>query len=569
MDLSSELISQLVKVTKDEKTADNGSTVYGTIVEYDGKRCVKLDGSDQITPITTTTDALPGDRVAVLIKNHTATVTGNITSPSARTDDVKEIGSAVAEHGTKISEFELVVADMVTAEQLNATQANIELLLAEEINAVKAEIDELDVDNLDAKFATIDSLNATIAEIEDLETRMLTTDVLDAKYAKIEDLEAVNADFNSLEATFITVNGRLEAVEADIKNLDAESLDAKYANIDFANIGEAAIEKLFSDSGIIGSLLMQDGVVTGELTSVSINADTITAGTLLADRIAIKGENGLFHVLNASAQGIETELVTDPELLNKLHGDVIVAKSITANHIDVSDLSAFNATIGGFDISSKSIHSITKDSVDAATNGLYMDRYGQLSLGDDDNFVKCVRLLNCTLTDSQVDPIDPVLYGERCEWVDSENRDLYEYISADNKVEYCTKIDDIYYAVETVESFKIEISAESIYFGADDKSTMDDIKSLTEHVKIGTWTNPSTNNKQPSVELAEGDSTFRQVITNTASMLMDGDNIVTKMDIDGIETENVTARGDIRQGNWSWNVHGAGNLGLMWKEASS
>lgn len=562
MNLSSELISQFVKVTKDEKPVDNGSTVYGTIVERDGKRYVKLDGSDQITPITSTSDAIPGDRVSVLIKNHTATVTGNITSPAARTDDVKSVGA-------RVDEFDHILADTVTTEQLTAMQANIDLVLAKKIEAADFEAYKAEVGELVADKATVGDLEAIRGDFEELESKTLTTDYVDANFAKIGDLDAANAKINTLEGTFVDVTGRLEAAEADIKNLDVESLDAKYANIDFANIGEAAVEKLFSDSGIIGSLRMQDGVVTGELTSVSINADTITAGTLLADRIAIKGENGLFHVLNASAQGIKTELVTDPELLNKLHGDVIVAKSITTKHIDVSDLSAFNATIGGFGISSKSIHSITKDSVDAAPNGLYMDRYGQLSLGDKDNFVKCVRLLNCTLTDSQVKPIDPVLYGERREWVDSEKRDLYEYISADNKVKYCTKIDDIYYAVETVESFKIEISAESIYFGADGKSTMADIKSLTEHVKLGKWKNPTTGNIQPSVELAEGDSTYRQVITNSASMLMNGDNIVTKMDTDGIETENVTARGDIRQGNWFWNVHGAGNLGLMWKEASS
>jgi hypothetical protein len=562
MNLSSELISQFVKATKDEKPVDNGSTVYGMVVEYDGKRYVKLDGSDQITPVASTSDTIPGDRVSVLIKNHTATVTGNITSPAARTHDVQAVGK-------KVDEFDNILADTVTTEQLTAMQANIDLVLAKKIEAAELEAYKAEVDELFADTANIGDLNALRGDFEELESKTLTVDYVDANFAKIGDLDATNAKINTLEGTFVDVTGRLEAAEADIKNLDVESLDAKYVDTVFSNIEEAAIEKLFSDSGIIGSLRMQDGVVTGELTSVSINADTIIAGTLLADRIAIKGENGLLHVLNASAQGIETELVTDPELLNKLHGDVIVAKSITTNHIDVSDLSAFDATIGGFDISSKSIHSIAKDSVEAATNGLYMDRYGQLSLGDDDNFVKCVRLLNCTLTDSQVDPIDPVLYGERREWVDSENRDLYEYISADNEVEYCTKIDDIDYAVETVESFKIEISAESIYFGADDKSTMDDIKSLTEHVKLGKWKNPTTGNIQPSVELAEGDSTYRQVITNTASMLMDGDNIVTKMDTDGIETENVTARGDIRQGNWSWNVHGAGNLGLMWKEASS
>lgn len=47
---------------------------------------VRLDGSELLTPVSMAMEAESGDRVVVTIKNHTATVTGNITSPaSART----------------------------------------------------------------------------------------------------------------------------------------------------------------------------------------------------------------------------------------------------------------------------------------------------------------------------------------------------------------------------------------------------------------------------------------------------------------------------------------------------
>ena len=81
MSLSSDLISQFVKITKDDTKKQTESTVYGTVV-YDGKPYVKIDGSDLLTPVTTTTDVQDGERVTVLIKNHTATVTGNISSPA-------------------------------------------------------------------------------------------------------------------------------------------------------------------------------------------------------------------------------------------------------------------------------------------------------------------------------------------------------------------------------------------------------------------------------------------------------------------------------------------------------
>jgi hypothetical protein len=65
----------------------------------------------------------------------------------------------------------------------------------------------------------------------------------------------------------------------------AEDAELKYANIDFSNIGEAAIEKLFSDSGIIGDLVMSDGKVTGTLVGVTIKGDLIEAGTVKADNL--------------------------------------------------------------------------------------------------------------------------------------------------------------------------------------------------------------------------------------------------------------------------------------------
>ena len=56
MGLSSDLISQFVKITKDQTTVKKESTVYGTTVKYQDKIYVKLDGSDLLTPVETTAD---------------------------------------------------------------------------------------------------------------------------------------------------------------------------------------------------------------------------------------------------------------------------------------------------------------------------------------------------------------------------------------------------------------------------------------------------------------------------------------------------------------------------------
>ena len=392
MDLSNDLISQFVKFTKDDNVSKQETTVYGTAVEYNGGIYVKLDGSEQLTPVNTTTDVKPGERVTVLIKNHTATATGNITSPAARTDDVKEIGS-------KITEFEVIVAHRVVAEDIEAVNAYIDNLKAtvatftslstKDLEAVNAEIDNIQSRIINTEYLKATDIEAIDAEIENLRATFGTFDSLTT-----DDLEAVNADIDHLksysaEFTYVSTNV-LEAVKADIQDLDtkklsAEQADIRYANIDFSNIGEAAVTKIFSESGIIEDLIVSEGKITGELVGVTIKGDLIEGNTIKADKLVVKGSDGIYYKLNfESGNFTDSEEVPD----DGLHGSVIVANSITAEKIAVDDLVAFDATIGGFQISENSIYSGVKSSVDNTTRGIYLDNDGQMNFGDSNNYIK-------------------------------------------------------------------------------------------------------------------------------------------------------------------------------------
>lgn len=86
--LSSELLSQFAKTTKDTAIKKTETIVYGTIVESNGAKYVQLDGSEILTPMASTTVVENGERVPVMIKNHMAIVTGNLTSPAIRTTDL-------------------------------------------------------------------------------------------------------------------------------------------------------------------------------------------------------------------------------------------------------------------------------------------------------------------------------------------------------------------------------------------------------------------------------------------------------------------------------------------------
>ena len=71
MSLSNDLISQFVKITRDQTVEKKESIVYGTTVEYESKMYVKIDGSDLLTPITTTADLQAGERVTVMTVSYT------------------------------------------------------------------------------------------------------------------------------------------------------------------------------------------------------------------------------------------------------------------------------------------------------------------------------------------------------------------------------------------------------------------------------------------------------------------------------------------------------------------
>lgn len=388
MALSSDLISNFVKVTNDEVEVKSETTVYGTIIEHEGSKYVRLDGSDLLTPISSTTDVEPNERVTVMIKDHSATVTGNMSSPSARTDAVQDIGN-------KITEVEILVADKVSTKEFDAEKGRIDTLVSdnatikERLTASEANIDELEAENV-----TISGkLNAHDASIESLETHKLSATDADLKYATIGDLSATNANIHNLEVDYgnfeVLTTDKLASVDGYIKDLQTNKLsaseaDLKYANIDFSNIGKAAFEYFYANSGLIENVVVGDGTVTGNLVGVTISGDLIEGNTIKADKLVIKGTDGLYYQLNTD--GITTEAQqTD---YNSLNGSIIQAQSITATKIAVDDLVAFDATIGGFNITDNSLYSGVKSSATNTTRGVYLDSEGQIAFGDESNYIK-------------------------------------------------------------------------------------------------------------------------------------------------------------------------------------
>lgn len=406
MALSKNLISDFVKATTDDKKTAEETTLYGTIVEYNGSKYVRLDGSDMLTPYTATVAAKAGERVRVSVGKHSATVTGNVSSPAARTGDVEELGQ-------KVDTFDAVVANKATIKDLEVERARVDDLVADnvviknQLTADSAEIKDLKADNVDIKG----KLTARDAEIENLKANKIDAEVVSANYATIKNLEATQASVKELSANKANITdltaatGRIDKLEskdietdkliagkADItdltaatgridnlesKNIETDNLVAKKADIDLANVNNAWINKGVLKDGSIGSAAIHEGAVTNakiadatiEAAKIkSINADSIVAGTIKTERLIIAGPDGQDSIVKAI------------NIANGVSEAEVNGQKIQAASIDVVDLSAFQAKIAQFDMSQNAIYS-GKLAINDPTSGVYISTTG-FGLGD-------------------------------------------------------------------------------------------------------------------------------------------------------------------------------------------
>ena len=390
--LDTNVLSKFVKVTNDKPAKKTESFVNGTAVEYDGRMFVRIDGSDRLTPISSSASVEDGNRVTVMIKNHEATVTGNTSDPSASSGTVGKLDDKVEDASKQISEFEIIVADRITSQDIEAVNGYFERVKATLGQYTNVEAVLADIETLQAKYADMEYITATDVEIINAEIEKIKGEFADFTHISADDIDAMIGEFDNLKAynadfTYVSAE-KLQAIKAEIVDLQTNKLSAAqadilYAQIDFANIDQAAVEKIFSDSGIIKDLIVDEGKITGELVGVTIKGDIIEGGTVVAEKLVVKGENGLYYKLNTD--GVTTE--AEQTEYNSLDGSVITAKSITATKIAVEDLVAFGATIGGFHITDDAIYSGVKASADNDTRGIYLDNTGQVAFGDSSNYL--------------------------------------------------------------------------------------------------------------------------------------------------------------------------------------
>lgn len=388
MNLNNKLVKDFVTAVNKTEETKTPTTLTGTVHKQGGTVLVKIDGSESLTPVSTVTNVEDGERVAVTIDNHKAMIIGNISSPAARGSEVENVKEILTD---KVDTAQLKAIE-ATVGSISGDVANFKETTTDRLKSNEAEIGSVKGDFADFKSVTSEELKSKTAEFEELHSdvanfKQTTTDKLVANDAIVNQ---INGDFANFKTT---TTKQLSANSADIKHLRTDKIsstdaDLKYANIDFSNIGKSAMEYFYAQSGLVKDVTIGDATITGELVGVTISGDLIKGNTIVAEKLVIRGNDGLYYKLNTDGMSVEKEQ-TD---YNSINGQVIRAKSITATKIDVNDLVAFGATIGGFKIGQNSIYSGVKESVDNTTRGIYMDNDGQVAFGDSNHYFRFYKI---------------------------------------------------------------------------------------------------------------------------------------------------------------------------------
>lgn len=256
-------------------------------------------------------------------------------------------------------------------------------------------------ENIDAGTITADNLAAGSITTEKLAAEAITAEKIAAGTITGKQISAGTITGDLIAAKSIT------AGQIDTDSLQATFLRADFANFESVEATAANIWKLYALSGIISNVTASDGTITHLLQAVEIRGDLIQANTINASKINIIGENGIIKQINLEGLAAIEDPDVVQDITNGLNGQILIAKSVTADRIAVTDLTAFDATIAGIVMTPPSeetvtddegnetvifvpgkMHTSTKDSTESPLPGFYLDSNGCMVLGDDSKYIK-------------------------------------------------------------------------------------------------------------------------------------------------------------------------------------
>ncbi|MDO5547963.1 MAG: hypothetical protein Q4F79_05685 [Eubacteriales bacterium] len=320
----------------------------------------------ELTPLTSEQIALlPEDADDGELVTDDAFDVNEINANVINTQKLISITAQIMNADIESATIETLQAELANIVSLRAQNANLNNLIAVTAKLVNATIENADINALSAEIAKVKSVSALMAEVVTLETQK----------ANVAQLNAAEARIVTLEIDSLTADSAI------ITDLQTNSLKVDFANIDYEKVNVSNIAQLFANVGLIDRATIVDGHITGFLDAVNVNANNITAGTLIAARIALVqtdedgNQTGLIYALNNLGELTSNSVDTiDGAVITKrtITADHVVTKSLTSNEIDVEDLFAQTVTATNLTISGNSkLNGVTATNLTVTGNSTF------------------------------------------------------------------------------------------------------------------------------------------------------------------------------------------------------
>ncbi len=306
MGLSSELASQFAKVTNDSSRNTNGTKLYGTITMLGEVPHVKLDGTEELTPISRTVEVAEDDRVEVIIANHSATVTGNLTDPSIGVVRAGNLESKITQTAEQI---QLQVSDL---------EKNLDSKITQTATSIQTDVSDLEK-NLDSKITqTATEIRSEVSdEVANLDSKITQT------------ATSIQTD---VSAKFETVDGEIEKFSTFKQTVEGFSFMGNGGTVKI-NGGDINLTGAISFSDLSDATTKQQ-----EIDSIAATANTASTNASTALTNASNAWNRAGTALNKAneAYGVATS-ITIPDYIKGTYIDSTTIKSpnIEGNNIKV------------------------------------------------------------------------------------------------------------------------------------------------------------------------------------------------------------------------------------------
>lgn len=368
MELSAQLLKSFAKiVNQPSKEISKTSTVYGDLKNDKNDFYVKIDGAEEYIPTYTVVNGQTGDRVICEIRNHSVLVTGNLSSPSATGDDVKQV-----------------------SDKIDVLEAN-----------------RITTDYLEAHYAEIDFANINVAHIKQgfmesllVSQGIIADRVVGSEVVATNALTGVNIYANDITAGTLSVDrlvfrGSEQSVIYQLNNISG-ALQAE--NVDTIN-GEVITPRTITADRIVAKAItateinVQNLVATGLIEANRLTSKNIVVDDLFATDItaagSIKSSNYVHTSGIYSTAGVKMSMATGQIISRQFAIDA------SGNTYFAGQLSAPTGNIGGFTIGTNSLYS-GPDNLGSNKKGVYIGTDGISSIGD--NGGKYVQIRNGKIT---------------------------------------------------------------------------------------------------------------------------------------------------------------------------